>query len=215
MSTNFIPGWISCLDESMMIWKNNFGPDWLFLLRKPHPFGNNWHTICCAMSVVVFFVELVERKDQTTKIGKPELEADYVATGGDDDVYEKVTIWYSLFCVLKGLVGMLAHVVYGKTVIQKEKYWPKYFRGDAIYSFFQDKEVGDVYDVCGDLDGHKYKIQCMKEADYVMNIYSPLMARCLNVVAKRCAPTKIEVKRQPKYFVILNQWTFIFLTATI
>ena len=63
ISTNFTPGWISCLDESMMIWTNNFGPVWVVLPRKTHPFGKEWHTICCAMSVVVFFVELVEGKD--------------------------------------------------------------------------------------------------------------------------------------------------------
>ena len=45
MSTNFIPGWISCLDESTMIWKNKFVPCWVVLPRKPHPFGNKWHTI--------------------------------------------------------------------------------------------------------------------------------------------------------------------------
>ena len=55
MSTNFIPGLISCLGESMMIWKNKFGTVWVVLPRKPYPFGKDWHTICCAMSVVVFF----------------------------------------------------------------------------------------------------------------------------------------------------------------
>ena len=59
ISTNFTPGWISCLDESMMIWKNKFGPGLVFIPRKTHNFGNKWHTICCAMSVVAFFVKLV------------------------------------------------------------------------------------------------------------------------------------------------------------
>ena len=66
---------------------------------------------------------------------------------------------------------MLAHGVYGTTVIKKQ-YWPKYCKGDAIEAFFQDKEVGDVYAVCGDMDGHKYKIHRMKEYDYVMNLFS-------------------------------------------
>ena len=29
------------------------------------------------------------------------------------------------FCVLKGLVGMLSHGVYGTMVIKKKIYWPK------------------------------------------------------------------------------------------
>ena len=64
MSTNFIPCWISYLDESMTTGTNNFGTGWVFLPRNPHPFGNEWHTIYCAMSVVVFFVDIVEGKDQ-------------------------------------------------------------------------------------------------------------------------------------------------------
>ena len=63
ISANFISGWISCLDESMMIWKNKFGPVRVVLPRNPYPFGREWHTICCAMAVVVFFVNLVEGKD--------------------------------------------------------------------------------------------------------------------------------------------------------
>ena len=49
ISTNFISGWISCFYESIMICKNNFGPVWVVLPRKPHPFENQWHTIFCAM----------------------------------------------------------------------------------------------------------------------------------------------------------------------
>ena len=55
----------------MMIWTNKFGPGWVVLPRKPHPFGNEWHTICCSMSVVVFFVDLVERKDLPKERGDP------------------------------------------------------------------------------------------------------------------------------------------------
>ena len=64
MSTNFIPGLISCLEESMMIWSNNVGPSCIVIPKKTHPFGNEWRTICCTMSVVVYFFELVEGKDQ-------------------------------------------------------------------------------------------------------------------------------------------------------
>ena len=40
MSTNLIPGWISCLEESIMTWKNNFDPGWVVIPRNTHPFGN-------------------------------------------------------------------------------------------------------------------------------------------------------------------------------
>ena len=57
------------------------------------------------------------------------------------------------FCVLKGVVVMLVHGVYGTTVVKKKRYWPKYYKGDAIESCFRDKKVGGVYAVCGDMDG--------------------------------------------------------------
>ena len=127
----------------MMIWAHNFGPGWVVLPRKPHPFGNEWHTICCAMSVVVFFVDLVEGKDIPTERGNLEFEADYVETGGlimrmtnPLFVTGKAVVMDSGFCVLKGLVGVLAHGVYGTTVIKKKRYWTKYCKGGSIEAFF-------------------------------------------------------------------------------
>mmetsp|Transcript_27068 Transcript_27068/g.62251 ORF Transcript_27068/g.62251 Transcript_27068/m.62251 type:complete len:105 (+) Transcript_27068:506-820(+) len=65
MKLNFRPGWVTCLDESMMIWTNKWTcPGWMFVLRKPNPFGNKWHTICCGLSSILFSVLLVEGKDK-------------------------------------------------------------------------------------------------------------------------------------------------------
>ena len=66
--------------------------------------------------------------------------------------------------------------------IDKEKrYRPKYFKGYVIEEFFRDKEVGDVYYICGDLHGHKYNIKCMKESGYVMKLFSTHV-----FLSKRC-----------------------------
>ena len=65
MAENFVPGWINCLDESMSIWTNRWTcPGWVFCPRKPHPFGNEYHTICCCMCGVLYRVEMVEGKDR-------------------------------------------------------------------------------------------------------------------------------------------------------
>ena len=131
------------------------------------------------MSVVVFFVDILEGKDQPTEIGKPDFEAEYGATGGlvmrmTNPLFGtgKAVVKDSGFCVMKGLVGMLSRGVYGTTVIKKKRYWPKYYKGDSIEAFFQDKDVGDVYDVFGDMYVHKYKIHCMNESDYVVKLFS-------------------------------------------
>ena len=48
MTLMFRSSWVSCLDESMSIWNNKWScPGWVFCPRKPHPFGNEYHTICC------------------------------------------------------------------------------------------------------------------------------------------------------------------------
>ena len=92
MSTNFIPGWISCLDESMMIWTNKFGPGWVVLPRKPHPFGNEWHTIYCAMSVVVFLLSLwrgrIDQRREGSRSSRRTMEK-----LGADDADDKATVW--------------------------------------------------------------------------------------------------------------------------
>ena len=51
MKDVFVCGYLSCLDESMSAWTNQYScPGWMFVPRKPHPMGNEYHTICCALS---------------------------------------------------------------------------------------------------------------------------------------------------------------------
>jgi hypothetical protein len=64
VAKNFHPGWISCLDESMSSWKNEWTcPGWIFVHRKPHPMGNEYHSVCCGLSNMVWAIELMEGKD--------------------------------------------------------------------------------------------------------------------------------------------------------
>jgi hypothetical protein len=60
MADQFDPSWINCLDESMMEWLNQFTcPGFMCVGRKPHPFGNERHTICCALSTIMWHAEIV------------------------------------------------------------------------------------------------------------------------------------------------------------
>jgi hypothetical protein len=59
----FSASWVNCLDESMSIWYIRYTyPGWMFVPRKPHHFGNEYHSICCALSGIMFGIELVEGK---------------------------------------------------------------------------------------------------------------------------------------------------------
>ena len=95
------------------------------------------------MSVVVFFVELVEGKERPKERRNPEFNPYYGSTGGlmvrmTKPLFGtgKAVVIDSGFCPLKGLVVMLVHGVYGMTVIKKKRYWPKYCKGDAIEACF-------------------------------------------------------------------------------
>jgi hypothetical protein len=42
----FVAASVLCLDKSMSIWHNQWTcPGWVFCPRKPHPFGNEYHTV--------------------------------------------------------------------------------------------------------------------------------------------------------------------------
>ena len=63
MAVQFTPSWVSCLDESMSPWISKYTcPGWMFVPRKPHPLGNEYHTVC-SISGILWGMELVEGKD--------------------------------------------------------------------------------------------------------------------------------------------------------
>jgi Transposase IS4 len=175
----FLPGWVSCLDESMMEWTSQFTcPGFMFVPRKPHPFGNEWHSICCGISGIMYAVELVEGKDSPIGLTKEfhEMKQKTVAlllrltkrlwhTG-------KVVVLDSGFCVLKGLIELRRRGVFAAAMIKKRRYWPRHVDGTMIQSYFEDKEVGHADSFGGELDNIPYHIYCMKDDGYVVMLMS-------------------------------------------
>lgn len=178
MHDNFSPGWACCLDESMMEWTSKYTcPGFMFVPRKPHPFGNEWHSICCGISGIMFAVELVEGKDRPATL-KHEHEEKGKTVGlllrltkrlnGSG----KVVILDSGFCVLKGIIELRKKGVFAAAVIKKRRYWPKYIDGGMVKEYFMSKEVGDVDSFGGCLDGIPYHIFCMKDEGYTTMLMS-------------------------------------------
>ena len=177
MAKVFTCSWVACLDESMSIWTNRWTcPGWVFCPRKPHPIGNEYHTICCAMSSILFRIEMVEGKgrpnelpsDPRTKKTQGLLLCLCKTIQGTG----KIVILDSGFCVLEALVALNKVGVFAGALIKKRRYWPKHIDGDGIDEYFKDKEVGENDTFEGELSGVKYTIMCMKEPDYVMKIMS-------------------------------------------
>ena len=129
MKELFYPAWVVCLDESMSIWHCQWTcPGFVFCPRKPHPLGNEYHTICCAITGILFDFELVEGKDHPNEL--PPLM--YVEFGMPGGLLLRLTktihgtgryvILDSGFCVLKAIVGLRQHGVFSGALIKKRRY---------------------------------------------------------------------------------------------
>ena len=180
MADHFVPSWVVCLDESMSLWTNMFTcPGFVFCPRKPWETGNEYHTIACGLTSIIFHMELVEGKDRPSQL--PPLQ--YVDRGGKTvglllrmtkPIHNtgRLVILDSGFCVLKGLVELGKVGLFASALIKKRRYWPKYIRGEEIKEHFKDKAVGEVDAWPGKIDDVPFYVFSMKEPDYVMNIMS-------------------------------------------
>ena len=59
MANIFLAGWVICLNKSMSIWHQR----WMRL-----GWSNECHTACCALTNILFSIELVERKDSPPQV---------------------------------------------------------------------------------------------------------------------------------------------------
>ena len=62
MDNQFNPYWNNLMDESIMEWFNKYAPGFMCVRRKPHPFGNESHTICCGFTYILWRSKIVEVK---------------------------------------------------------------------------------------------------------------------------------------------------------
>ncbi len=60
MMEHFNLSWLSCLDELMVAFLNEHCLNWVCMKRKPHPFCNEYHTIACCLSKIIYPMELIE-----------------------------------------------------------------------------------------------------------------------------------------------------------
>lgn len=149
MATIFIASWVVCLDESMSPWLNRWTcPGWIWCPRKPWPFGNEWHSICCAISGIMFAIEILEGKDEPKEVAEQKKNK-YGPTVGlllrmTTAIYHsgRVVVLDSGFCVLQGLIELRKVGVFAHSVIKKRKFWPKFVPGEVLDDMVHDKNLG-------------------------------------------------------------------------
>ena len=75
MSEIFSCSFVACLDESMSLWLNRWTcPGLNFVPRKPWSMGNEYHTMCCGVTSIMFSIDLVEGSDRPREL--PSLDAE-------------------------------------------------------------------------------------------------------------------------------------------
>ena len=118
--------------------------------RKPWPFGNEYHTVCCSLSGILWQMELIEGKDSPSEI-IPKYNNQGKTVGLLLHVLEpiftrgNVVILDSGFCVLKGIVEFKKHGVYASALIKKQKYWPKIYQGQCNNGQFQGQKCPSMF----------------------------------------------------------------------
>ena len=176
---NFLPGCMNCLDESMSMWTNKFTcPGFMFVPCKPWPFENEYHTVSCCSSGIIWGIDLVEGKDCPTQLGQQQYENFSLTVGlllqMLSPIYHKgfVVMLDTKFCVLKHIIELRKKGVYASALIKKQRYWPKYIKGDEIKAHFNNKNVGDMDSWAGTFDNIPFHVYAMKEPDYVISLMS-------------------------------------------
>ena len=84
----------------------------------------------------------------------------------------KVVSIDSGLCVLVGIIAMHNLGVYGQSLIKKQRYWPKNVPGEAITTYFANKELGSAKTFRQVFDGKPFLVHCHKDNSYVTKIMS-------------------------------------------
>jgi len=65
MQAHCCPSWVSCIDESMSKWVSQYScPGFMLVPWQPWPCGNEYHTISCGKTEILYQLDLVEGKDK-------------------------------------------------------------------------------------------------------------------------------------------------------
>ena len=68
---NFYLSWFIVMYESINEWIYLFTfTRWMFFPHNPYPFGKEYHTSVCALSKIIYCVDIVEGKDQERRMGR-------------------------------------------------------------------------------------------------------------------------------------------------
>lgn len=176
MQHEYMPSWIVCVDESMVVFHNPYAPGWITIKRKPHPFGNEYHATACAETGILFFIEIVEGSDRPQSgphSDVPLLNETQQKTAALVLRMTK-TLWGSGRVVMldSGFGGIptisnLARKgLYGTCVIKKKRYWPAQTEAEQAINDLYGRPVGTVRVRKGSVAGVDFHLSAMADTKH-------------------------------------------------
>ena len=126
---------MNTIDESMSKWVKEYTClGFMCVPHKPWKFANEYHYAGCAMSDIIWHVDLREGKDRPRHLGEKEHDNKGQMIGTQLHLTEpvwgtgKIVVLDSGFCVLQGLIelkkkGVYAHALIKKTILAKTCSW--------------------------------------------------------------------------------------------
>ena len=189
----YVPSWLSCLDESMNSWLDKFCPGFMSVPRKPHPLGNEYHSIADGDDgkAIMWRIKLQEGKDRPKDAtGKWAFPSKF--EGKNQNTNRKYTKTSTLmcemtepihgtgkivsmdsgFCVTVGILHLHNLGVFGQSLIKKRKYWPKGVPGEQIDKYFEGKPLGFVKTLRQDMEGIPFNVHCTRDDRFVTKLMS-------------------------------------------
>jgi hypothetical protein len=189
----YVPSWLNCLDESMNSWLDKFCPGFMSVPRKPHPLGNEYHSIADGDDgkAIMWRIKLQEGKDRPKDAtGKWAFPSKF--EGKNQNTNRKYTKTSTLmcemtepihgtgkivsmdsgFCVTVGILHLHDLGVFGQSLIKKRKYWPKGVPGEQIDKYFEGKPLGFVKTLRQDMEGIPFNVHCTRDDRFVTKLMS-------------------------------------------
>eukprot|EP00043_Microstomoeca_roanoka_P016037 m.161606 g.161606 ORF g.161606 m.161606 type:complete len:381 (-) comp16378_c1_seq2:150-1292(-) len=188
MTRAFRPGTLTCLDESMCQWTNEYAPANMHVPRKPTPDGNEYHSIACVESGIMFQIKLQEGRHRP-----PEEHLPFPRLSSTARLILTLTQpWWgrgmrvvmdSGFSTVQGLVELERKGVHAVICVKRRKYWPRGIPGDSFKAAVEHRPAGSTLAkkatfVDSHGDNTNFYVAVLREARFAML----LMATCFTTV---------------------------------
>jgi hypothetical protein len=152
---NYSPSWLSSLDESINTQLNKNCPDFMIVERKPHPSGNEYHSIAYGDDgkPIMWRIKLQEGKDRPKKADgtwafpsqfESESKTVKLMLEMTEPIHGTGMIFTmdSAFCVSAGILALHDKGVYDQALIKKRMVLAGGVPGDEI-NHFEGKQIGE------------------------------------------------------------------------